>query len=76
MSKQKFYNLKKLLAVDAEYNILLGERSNGKSYAVKEHCVTQAYLNDDKKFILLRRWQLEIKGNLIESYFADRKSVV
>ena len=45
MAKQKFYSLKNILKENAEYNLLLGERSNGKSYATKEHCVRKAYEN-------------------------------
>ena len=33
--KQKFYRLTNIEKKNAQYNILLGERSNGKSYAVK-----------------------------------------
>lgn len=43
MAKQKYYSLKRILKENAEYNLLLGERSNGKSYATKEHCVRKAY---------------------------------
>lgn len=70
--KQRYYRLKKILECNADYMVLLGERSNGKSYAVKEECVTRAYnAPDTSRFVLLRRWQLEIKGGLIEQYFAD-----
>ena len=40
--KQKYYNIENLLKQKAEYNILLGERSNGKSYAVKYMCLWEA----------------------------------
>ena len=69
--KQQYYRLSKILKNDAHYYMLLGERSNGKSYAVKEKCVTDAYKDDNKKFILLRRWGVDIKRDLIESYFQD-----
>lgn len=42
-----------------------------KSYAVKEHCIEQAFNDENKKFIYLRRWGVDIKGDLIESYFRD-----
>lgn len=69
--KQKFYRLTNIEKKNAQYNILLGERSNGKSYAVKEKCLSDAWNDQDKKFILLRRWDLEIKPNLSEAYFKD-----
>ena len=69
--KQKFYRITKIKDLHAQYNILLGERSNGKSYAVKEECIRQAWEDPDHKFILLRRWDLEVKPSLAESYFMD-----
>ena len=68
--KQKYYSLKNILKHKAQYNILLGERSNGKSYSVKEKSISDAY-NDIGKFIYLRRWDIETKQFLVESYFAD-----
>lgn len=68
--KQKFYRLDNIDKVDAQYKILIGERSNGKSYAVKERVLTEAY-KDGKMFVLLRRWVIEIKQSLIELYFGD-----
>lgn len=68
--KQKYYRLDRIKKIDAEYNILLGERSNGKSYAVKENALIESW-NDGELFIYLRRWQLETKANIVESYFTD-----
>lgn len=69
--KQKYYRLDKILKQNATYNILLGEKSNGKSYAVKEKVITDAYNDPNRKFILLRRWDFECKPSLIEMYFRD-----
>jgi hypothetical protein len=70
--KQKYYNIDKLLKVGADYNILLGERSNGKSYQVKTTvALTQSWNDQNKKFIYLRRWDVDCKTNLVEQYFLD-----
>ena len=45
--KQKYYSIENLLNKKAEYNILLGERSNGKSYAVKYMALWEAYHKKD-----------------------------
>ena len=37
MFKQKFYSLKTILSKDAQYNIIFGERSNGKTYSVLKY---------------------------------------
>lgn len=65
-----YYSINNILSINAQYNILLGERSNGKSYAVKKHCVEEAY-NNDKTFILLRRYGVEVKPSVVGTYFDD-----
>lgn len=68
--KQKFYSCENILKKNAQYNLIYGERSNGKSYCIKERCVSKAYHNGEK-FVLLRRHQIDVKANDVESYFAD-----
>lgn len=70
MPKQKYYTLKNILKENCEYNILLGERSNGKSYSVKHHCIEE-YLSKEYCFIYLRRYTVESKNYMVESYFDD-----
>ena len=52
------------------YLILLGQRSNGKSYAVKHLAVREAYKNR-RLFIYLRRYKEDIADYLTEQYFQD-----
>lgn len=68
--KQKYYDGTSVVETDSEYNVLFGERSNGKSYFVKEYCLTE-YLEKGLKFIYLRRLDTEIKPRDIEGYFSD-----
>lgn len=85
-SKQQYYRLNNLLPNRATYNLLLGERSNGKSFAVKEAVLWQAYNECDYceyittgnkvhtnryMFGYLRRWRDEIKSRDVEKYFDD-----
>lgn len=67
---QKYYSLDRILTIPANYYILLGERSNGKSYAVKHYCINE-YIAKKHKFILLRRYEVESKNFMMESYFDD-----
>lgn len=67
---KKYYDIANLLATDSEYNILLGERANGKSYQVKLHVLRAAFL-DGVPFVYLRRWDRDIKQNAVTAYFAD-----
>lgn len=68
--KKKHYSLDRLLSCEAQYNILYGERSNGKSYAVKKRCLERAYKNGEK-FVYLRRWLEDLAKNRAESYWDD-----
>ena len=79
-TKQKYYNIENLLTKNAEYNLLLGERSNGKSYAVKKMCLWESYhkkdyLTHEEKdrhmFGYVRRWREEIKTRDVAQYFDD-----
>lgn len=72
MAKQKHYSLEKIYAENCEYNLLLGERSNGKSYQVK-HCCIYEYLTKGYMFIYLRRLGVETKNYMVEAYFDDVK---
>lgn len=67
----KYYSLENILSKQFDINILIGERSNGKSYAVKMECLKKAYKNRACTFGLIRRYDSDIKSVLIESYFAD-----
>lgn len=80
MAKQRYYNLKEVYSEKANYTLLLGERSNGKSWAVKENALYIAYHKKDPftkepvqdyQFGYVRRWDLELKGANIEGYFSD-----
>ena len=68
--KKRYYRLEKLLSKEAQYNILLGMRANGKSFAVKEFALTNAY-HDKGKFIYMRRYREDVKTNDVNSYFSD-----
>ena len=69
--KIKYYSLENILKKDCEYNIILGKRSNGKSYAVKNYCIRRAWKSDKNRFIVLRRLAEEIKPSVIVHYFTD-----
>lgn len=59
--KKKYYNLKKILSCNADYNLIIGERSNGKTYGVLKHCIEE-YTKNKNKFVYIRRWKEDIIG--------------
>lgn len=73
MSNKKIihYTIDNIDKINADFNIIYGERSNGKSYALKHHKAVLKYINTGKRFILMRRWKEEITTEKIEQYFQD-----
>lgn len=69
--KQIHYNMDEIDKIGARFNLIYGERSNGKSYQVKHKKAVEKYLKTGKRFILMRRWKEEITSEKIEQYFAD-----
>ena len=68
--KKQYYNIQPLLKHEANYYILLGMRSNGKSYQVKLTVLKAAFENQTN-FVYLRRFIEDIKAYYVESYFND-----
>lgn len=69
--KQIRYNLDNIDKIGARFNIIFGERSNGKSYQLKHKKAVEKYLKTGRRFILMRRLKEEITSEKIEQYFAD-----
>lgn len=66
----RYYSLKNILSKNADYNLIIGERSNGKTYACLKWCLEQ-YVNSDytKQFAYIRRWKDDIIGKRAEVVF-------
>lgn len=87
MAKQIHYNIDNISKENANIYLIMGEKSNGKSYQVKHKKAVLPYLNlleklekekivnesfkNDERFILLRRWKEDISNLWVEQYFAD-----
>ena len=57
----KYYSLKKILEKNAQYNMIIGERSNGKTYSVLEYGL-QRYIEKGEQMAIIRRWQDDLTG--------------
>ena len=71
VKKQIHYNLDEIDSKGARFNLIYGERSNGKSYQVKHKKAVEKYIKTGKRFILMRRLREEITSEKIEQYFQD-----
>lgn len=71
MTKKIHYNIDNIDEQGSLYNLIFGPRSDGKSYQVKHKKMVVKYIETGRRFILLRRWNEEIKAEKIEQYFSD-----
>ena len=61
LNKLRYYSLKNILAKNAQYNIIFGERSNGKTYACLKYGIEQ-FVNNGSQLAIVRRWQEDFRG--------------
>ena len=66
--RSKYVRLDRIKAQNAQYNILYGKRSNGKSYAVQEEIVDN-FLKDRSAGAVIRRYEEDYKGKRAATYF-------
>lgn len=59
--KQKFYSLKNILSRNARYNMIFGERSNGKTYSVLKYALDRFWENHEQ-LAVIRRWKDDFTG--------------
>lgn len=79
---EKYYSfeniLKRGLSVNAQYYMIFGERSNGKTYGAKsiglngfEKFNIKGYIQDGSQFAIVRRWQDDFRGKRGSTMFDD-----
>lgn len=71
LDRKGFYTLKDIKKENCQYNIVLGERSPGKSYAVKREALERAYKTKKPTMAIVRRFEEDIKNDNITEYFDD-----
>lgn len=57
----KYYSTTKINKKNATYNVIFGERSNGKTYALLEQSLRQ-YFKDGSQMAYVRRWKEDVTG--------------
>lgn len=67
--KQKFYSLNNILSKDCVYNVIFGERSNGKTYSVLKYGIEQ-YIKTGGQLAIVRRWKEDIVGRRASDIFS------
>lgn len=69
MAKIKYYNLQKILSKKCVYNIIFGERSNGKTYSVLKYAL-ENFVNTGGQLAIVRRWREDIIGRRASDIFS------
>ena len=59
--KSKYYSLNKILSKNAVYNVIFGERSNGKTYSVLKYAL-EKYVKNGEQLAIVRRWNEDFTG--------------
>lgn len=60
LGKNKYYSLNNILKKDAQYNIIFGQRSNGKTYAVKKYGL-EKFIKTGEQMAYVRRQDIDLK---------------
>lgn len=68
MAKSKFWDIRPIKSIPAQYRIVYGERSNGKTYGVLKDLIS-SYLERDEQFAYVRRWPDDIKARKMQQLF-------
>lgn len=66
--KIKFYSLDNILSKNAQYNIIIGERSNGKTFAALVKGL-ENYVKNGEEMAYLRRYAMDFKGKRGQQLF-------
>lgn len=69
LKKNKYYQLDRIKKENATYNVIFGERSNGKTYSVLLEGVRN-YFKDGGEFAIIRRWKEDIIGSRASGIFS------
>lgn len=66
----KFYNLSRILSKGCQYNIIIGERSNGKTYATLEYGIRQ-WIDHGEQMAYVRRYREDFRGKRGDTLFGN-----
>lgn len=66
----KFYSPKNILEKNATYNVIFGERSNGKTYSILKYAIEQYFETNGGQLAILRRWGEDIRGKRASDLFS------
>ena len=75
MKKSIYWNILKILGFKADFNLVIGQRGNGKTFGVLKHFL-ECYKKTKKRFCYIRRWDEDVKAFRMEQLFAPFRNVL
>ena len=75
MKKSIYWNILKILGFKADFNLVIGQRGNGKTFGVLKHFL-ELYKKTKKRFCYIRRWDEDVKAFRMEQLFAPFRNVL
>ena len=75
MKKSIYWNIQKILNTKADFNLVIGQRGNGKTFGVLKYFL-QVYKKTKKRFCYVRRWEEDIKAHKMELLFTPFRDVI
>lgn len=71
----KWYSLDNILKHDAQYYMIFGERSNGKSYAVDKY-ILDKFFQEGEQFAFVKRYEDDIKTKYMSEVFTPLETYI
>lgn len=65
-----FYRLDRILSKKCQYNLIIGERSNGKTYSCLEYGL-ENYINKGEQMAYIRRYREDFRGKRGDTLFGN-----
>ena len=72
-SKIKFYSVDTILSKNCQYNMIIGERSNGKTYSALE-LILKNWYNKGEQGAYIRRWKEDYRGKRGQQLFEGHET--
>ena len=66
--KTQYYTIDRIKKEKADYNIIIGERGNGKTYSVQKEMI-ERFLEDGEQCFILRRWMEDVKPSNAQNFW-------
>lgn len=73
--KIKWYRLDNILSHDGQYYVIIGERSNGKSYALNEY-ILDKFFQTGEQFVYVKRYDEDIKKKYMSEVFPPLENYI